>query len=527
MPAERLRRSIHPAVTRASTPPPTGAPRFLGPGGIALITLAAILTLRSLPSLAEYGWASIFFYLAGAVFFFIPLAFVAAELATGWPKAGGMYAWVKQGFGSRVGFLSVWFDWIENAAWFPTVLSFVAATLAYIIDPNLADNRLYLVTIMLVVFWGLTLANFFGLNRILKFNNVAVIVGTIFPAVVLIGLGVYWLVSGRHNAIPFHGRALIPDLSSINNVVFFAGVLLGFAGVEMAGYHANETRNIRRDYPRAVFLSTGLILLISILATLAIAFVVPHAKLSLVSGLMQAFQEFFSQLGLGAWTTQVMAGLVGLGTLAVLSTWMLGPSKGLYAAEESGDLPPELHYVNKNHSPVAMLVFQGALGTMFSLLFLFVPNVNTSYWILTALTTQLTVIMYLLMLASAIRLRYTEPDTPRPYRIPGGRHAGMWVMAGMGIIGSAFGLIVGFFPPAGISHWPTPLYILTMLVAILVLSLPPFLADIFKKPSWRITHPDPVLLDMPVQAEPDPSEPGPTPDQPAATLPDPLILEKT
>ncbi len=496
MPAERLKRSLHPAVVRAAAPP-TSKTRFLGPGGIALITVAAILTLRSLPSIAEFGWASIFFYVMGAIFFFVPLAFVAAELATGWPRAGGMYAWVKQGFGPQAGFLAVWFDWIENVVWFPTVLSFVAATLAYIFDPALADNKVYLVVIMLVVFWGLTLANFFGLKAILRMNNIALIVGTLFPAALLIGLGIYWLVAGRTNAIPFHAHALLPNLHSTGNVVFFAGVLLGFAGVEMAGYHAKETRNVRRDYPRAVFLATALIVSVSILATLAIAFVIPQAKLSLVSGLMQSFQEFFAQLGLGGWATKVMAALVGLGTLAVISTWMLGPSKGVYAAEESGDLPPELHYVNKRHVPVAMLVAQGILGTLFALLFLFVPSINTSYWMLTALTTQLTVLMYLFMLGAAIRLRYTEPETPRAYRVPGGKYWGMWVVAGMGIVGSAFGFIIGFVPPTGVSHWPTPIYIGAMVMGIVVCSIPPFLAQIFKKPSWRITHPDSVLLDVP------------------------------
>jgi amino acid transporter len=144
-----------------------------------------------------------------------------------------------------------------------------------------------------------------------------------------------------------------------------------------------------------------------------------------------------------------------------------------------------------------MLLLQGALGTLFALLFLFIPSINTSYWMLTALTTQLTVLMYLLMLTSAIRLRYSEPDTARPYRIPGGKYLGMWVVAGMGILGSAFGFVIGFFPPSGISHWSTPIYIGAMLAGILLCSLPPYLAHVFKKPSWRITDPDPVLLDLP------------------------------
>jgi amino acid transporter len=468
----------------------------IGPVGIALITVAAILTLRGFPSTAEFGWASIFFYVVGAIFFFIPLSFVAAELATGWPRAGGMFAWVSAGFGPRYGFMAVWFDWIENVVWFPTVLSFVAATLAYMWDPALASNKWYLVTVMLVVFWGMTLANFLGLKNILKFNNAAVVVGTLIPIAMLIGFGVYWLTSGRPSAIPFHAHALLPNLSSIGNLVFFAGILLGFAGVEMAGYSAKQLKNIKRDYPRAVAVSTALILVLSILGTLAISIVVPDGKLSLISGLMQAFQEFFSKLGIGSWATKVMAALIGLGTLALISTWMLGPSEGVYAAESSGELPPALHYANKRHVPVAMLVCQGILGTLFAMLYLFVPGVSTGYWMLTALTTQLTVIMYLMMFAAAVRLRHSEPDTVRPYRIPGGKFVGMWLVAGLGAIGCLFGLVLGFFPPTGISHWPTPVYVLVMLVAIIICSVPPFLADILKKPSWKITHPDPVLLDM-------------------------------
>ena len=264
-------------------------PRILGAGSIALISLAAVLTLRGMPSVAEYGWSSIAFYLLGSLFFFIPLALVAAELATGWPRAGGLYAWVKQAFGDRSGFLAVWFEWIENIVWFPTVLSFVAATLAYVIDPSLANNKAYLVIAMLTIFWALTLANFFGMKWTARLNNPGVIAGTLLPALVLIVLGVYWLVAGRHIAIPFHTSKLVPNMGSLNNVVFFAGVLLGFAGIEMAGFHAKETRNPGRDYPRAIFLAAALIVGISILATLAIAFVVPQAKLSLVSGLLQAF----------------------------------------------------------------------------------------------------------------------------------------------------------------------------------------------------------------------------------------------
>jgi amino acid transporter len=496
MPASHLRRSQHPAVARAQHAETTGTKaRTLGASSIALISLAAVLTLRSLPSIAEDGWSSIGYYLLGAVLFFIPLALVAAELATGWPRAGGLYAWVKEAFGDRFGFLAIWFEWVENVVWFPTVLSFVAAAAAYVIEPSLANEKVYLVIVMLAVFWGLTLLNFFGESWILRLNNPAVIIGTLLPAGVLIALGAYWLFSGRHLQIPFSASKLKPNLSSVNHVVFFVGVVLGYAGIEMAGFHAKETRNPRRDFPRAIFLAAVLIVGISILATLAIAFVVPQAKLSLVAGIPQAFAYFFKALGVGGWATKLMSALVGIGTLALISTWLMGPSKGLYASERTGDLPPELHYVNKHHVPVAVLVLQGILSSLFALLFLLVPSINSSYWMLTALTTQILVMMYILIFAAAIRLRYTQPDAPRAYKVPGGK-AGIWVVGGVGIFGSAFSLIIGFVPPSGVSHFATPLYVAVMLGMIVLASAPPFIIERIKKPDWNIEHPDTVLLDL-------------------------------
>ncbi len=70
MPASHLRRRMHPVVRRHETGVSNG-PRVLGARSIALISLAAVLTLRGMPTVAEYGWSSIAFYVLGALFFFI------------------------------------------------------------------------------------------------------------------------------------------------------------------------------------------------------------------------------------------------------------------------------------------------------------------------------------------------------------------------------------------------------------------------------------------------------------------------
>src|ERR1700761_5584312 len=93
----------------------------LGVVALAMINVAAIVSVRNLPQMAEYGWAMLALFAISILVFLVPIAMVAAELGTAWSKEGGVYAWVKEAFGARTGFLAVWCDYSENLAWFPTV----------------------------------------------------------------------------------------------------------------------------------------------------------------------------------------------------------------------------------------------------------------------------------------------------------------------------------------------------------------------------------------------------------------------
>jgi glutamate:GABA antiporter len=81
---------------------------------LAIMNIAAVVSLRGLPAEAEYGLGSIFYYLFAAVFFLIPVSLVAAELAAGWPQKGGVYRWVGEAFGPKLGFLAIWPVWMES-----------------------------------------------------------------------------------------------------------------------------------------------------------------------------------------------------------------------------------------------------------------------------------------------------------------------------------------------------------------------------------------------------------------------------
>jgi len=78
--------------------------RVLSVFSLVMINVIAVDSLRSLPISAAYGFSIVFYYLLAAILFFVPVALIAAELATAWPETGGLYVWVREAFGRRWGF---------------------------------------------------------------------------------------------------------------------------------------------------------------------------------------------------------------------------------------------------------------------------------------------------------------------------------------------------------------------------------------------------------------------------------------
>lgn len=457
--------------------------RILGLFSLAMINVAAIVSLRNLSLMVEYGFSAIFFYILAALFFFIPTALCCAELATGWPKAGGIYTWVSEAFGKPIGFIAIWMAWMLSIAWFPTVLIFTAGGLAYLISPELIDHKIYMISVILFIFWGATFVNFLGMRISSLISTIGVILGTIIPGFLIIALGCVWLYLGKDLKIEMSLATLLPDFR-LENMVLVVGAILSLGGIEIAAFHAKEAKNPQRDYPRAILLSTIIILLISILGSLSIAMVIEPKSISLFSGLMQAFSEFFQGFGLG-WAVKVLAAFAVIGSLAGVNTWIIGPAKGILVSAADGFLPPWMHKINDCKMPVGTLLIQAVLGSILTLIIAVMPNINSAFWVITVLTAQFAMIMYILIFAAAIKLRYSQANTPRAYRVPGGK-LGMWFVAGLGILTCLFVFCIGFIPPFlhDVGHlWVFQGYLILGLVS---LSVPPVYFIFFKKPHWHV-----------------------------------------
>lgn len=455
---------------------------------LAMINIAAIGSVKNWPLTAEYGLSSLSYLLLATCMFFLPVAFIAAELATTWPKNGGIYVWIKQAFGHRVGFFAIWLFWILNVIWYPTILSFIAATLAYSFNPSWSSHPLFIVITVLICLWGATGINLLGLKVSGWISIAGALFGTLIPAMGIIFLGILWKISGHPSDISLSPAALVPKLESVHHWVFFAGIILSLTGIEMSAIYAKNVFCPQKSYPRAILLSGALIVGLTALGVLAIATVVPKQEISLVSGALQAFSALVNSYGLG-WLTPWIALLMAIGAFSSLSTWITGSSRGLLAAAKEGDLPPYFHVVNRFGMPKNLLLVQTLLVSFLSLLFILMPSVNSAFWILSALVTQLYLIVYLLLFAAALQLRKTRPDVKRPYKIPGGIW-GFWTLCGLGALSSFGTFFIGFFPPSQIESGNSLFYVLFLFGGIFVACAFPFIILFFQRPSWKNLSPE-------------------------------------
>lgn len=447
--------------------------RVLGPFTLAMMTVAAIVSLRNLPLSAEFGLTSIFYFVVSALIFFIPIALVTAELASSWPQAGGAYLWVGEAFGKRWGFYVLWTAWMAIIAWYPAILAFTAAMLAHLVAPlfpGLEESKAFYFAVMLSVFWGMTFLNFLGVQTSGWVSALGVLSGTVIPGIFIIGLGLWWLASGHPSHIAFTWDAVLPEFQ-LNSMVFFAGILLSLMGVEVAAYHIRDAKRPERDYPRAIGVAVLLILAVSILGTLAIAMVVPQKEISLLSGLIQAFTVFFKAFDM-AWAVPLLAFLALMGSLATVNTWIVGPAKGLLETAQEGFLPPWLGRVNRKGVPVGMLIFQAIIGSGLSLIFLGMDSHSAAYWVLTALSAQFALVQYGFVFASAVRLRITKPNIERAYRVPGDKW-GIWTAALIGICACLFGFLIVLVPPHQLAIGDKRIYQGWLVMSFIALSIIP------------------------------------------------------
>lgn len=481
--------------TTQTKPTPAGAGKIpagkkvaaLSMGAMAIMIVTNIVSMRGMASQAEYGYGSIFYYVFAALVFLVPYALVCAELASAYTHSGGLFRWCSEAFGAKWGWVAMYLEWQMVVIWFPAVLMFAAVSLAFIFwpetfDEKLAKNVIYTLIVVLAVYWIATFVTFKGQKYANKLSTFGGLTGTIIPAAVLIVLGVLYLALGHPNYIPTD-QPFFPDLTKFGNIVLAASIFLFFAGMEMQAVHVPSMVNPSKNFPRACFIAVIVILAIFVFSTLAIGAAVPEKDINLLQSLLVAYNRLWAAIGV-PWLGNVMALLITIGALAQVTVVISAPSTGILAVGRAGFLPRGLQKVNKNGIQVPILWVQGIFVTVLALALVIMPSVESAYQVLSQMSTVLYLIMVIIIYGAFLRLRRTEPNVTRGFRVPFGNF-GKWFVFILGVLGALVAMFISFVPPSQITTGSPAVYVGIILIGVIVFVAFPFIVYAKRKPSWR------------------------------------------
>lgn len=435
---------------------------------LSMLIIGSIDSIRNLPATALFGSSLLIYFFFSAILFLFPSALIAAELSGTCKENGGIFSWVRLAFGENVAFLSIWLQWVANVVWFPTILVFISGSIAYLINPELAQNKYFLITTTIAIFWLLTFINLRGVHFSAKITHISTIVGMLIPVVALILCAFIWIIKGNPSHLNFSSSFHYPELMNKDVLISLTAIMAGFVGIELTGVHINDVDNPQQTFPRALFFSVCIIVITMLLGSFAIAVITPMNQIKIVNGVMQTFTLFFNEYQISG-LIPLLTILIILGSLGGVTNWIISPAKGLLQAGQIGFLPNFLKKMNRHNVASNLLITQAFIVSVISLMFLIIPSVNGAYWLLTALNTQIYMLMYVIMFAAGIVIRTKAFNKNKTFRIPGGK-MGIWIVTLCGLTGCILTLIVGFIPPSQLkigSH-----YQLILLSGILLSLLP-------------------------------------------------------
>ncbi len=462
--------------TTASSNNPT---KQLGLFGFFAITASMVMAVYEYPTFATSGFSLVFFLLLGGLLWFIPVGLCAAEMATveGWEE-GGVFAWVSNTLGERWGFAAIAFAYFQIAIGFIPMLYFILGALSYVLAwPALNNDPLVKTVAALVIVWFLAFTQLGGTKYTARIAKAGFLGGILVPAAILVVLALLHLASGAKLEIEMNAASFFPDFTKISTLVVLVAFILSYMGVEASATHVNEMKNPGRDYPLAMFLLMCAAISLSSIGGLSVAAVIPANEINLSAGVVQTFQALISSYGPHLeWIVRIIAAILMLGVVAEITSWIVGPSRGMYVTAQKGILPKALAKVNKNGVPVPLVIFQLSITTIMLIIFtLGGGGSNMSFLIALALTVVLYLIAYLLLFLGYMNLVLKHPEKKRSYNIPGGKPVKLLVAAS-GFTISLLAFVISFFPPSSLTALESErIYVGLLIVSFLVIFSIPFI----------------------------------------------------
>ncbi len=378
-----------------------------------LAAVCVVLVVESSAPAAAIGNAQFFWWIFLLIAFFLPYGLISAELGTTYEGEGGICDWVTRAFGRKWGSRVSFYYYINFSLWMGSLAVLFTDIISALTGRDFPIWGLLLLQLSFI--WLVVLVSNYRISESKWILNIAAILKA-FLMLSIGALGIYVAIT-RGSANAYTPQSFLPSFNS-DGLSFVSVILFNFLGFEVVTTFASEMSNPKREIPRAIILGGVIIAFFYLLAAFGIGVAVPTEELSASGGILDSFRLL---LGESMTFLLVPIGVIFLYTLvANLLSWSLGVNNvACYAARE-GLLPPLLAKTDKRDMPIGANITNGIIASAVVLIAPFIPSEDV-FWSFFALNMVTLLLSYIMLFPAFRKLREIDPDTPRPFRVGGGR----------------------------------------------------------------------------------------------------------
>lgn len=410
-------------MTTLTTPkPPSTLERRLGPYDAAAIIIANVIgggILFFPPTIARNvpdTWLFLSTWLAGGFLAFCG-AMAYAELAALRPRAGGEYVYLREAYGSLVGFLTGWTSFVAGFAGAMAASAMILPLYLQRFVPGSADSTPWVqipipylpmtlsnqTILAIVTVWLFALVHIRGVGPGRLVSNALTIL-KVGSLLIFIAIG---LTMGGTSGESFQQSA-----GPVTPTGWFAGliiVMFVYSGWNAAAYMAEEVRNPGRNLPMALALGTAAVTVIYLLINVLYLYVIPIKELVTIEG---SVLDVAAERLLGTRAGDIM-GIVSLISLAAgINAWTFAGPRIYFAMARDGVFFPAAARVHPTYKTPAISIAAQALWA--TVLILTGSLDALGNYVAFAIT-----LFAGIAVAAVFVLRAREPQVPRPFKAVG------------------------------------------------------------------------------------------------------------
>ena len=391
------------------------APKKFREFDAVLASVCVVMTIEACAPAAKMGNSQFFWWLFLIVAFFLPYGLISAELGTAYQAQGGIYEWVKRAYGMRWGSRAACYNWLNFPVWVSSIVLLFTDILSSAFHINFGRFGTLSVQLMIVCLVSV-LSCFHVSDSRWILNLAAALKGALM--LLLGGLGIYTAVTrGAGYSIP-SPASFLPSFDS-EKLSYVTVILFDLVGFEVIATYADDMKKPSVQLPRAIKLSGILIIFFYILAAFGISAAIPSDQLSASTGVIDSFRILLRGKDGILISAVAIAFLYAL--LANMISWSLGVNSVIRAAAQDGCLPRVLGLESgKTRIPVGAIAMNAIISGAILILGAVVPNADL-FWQFFAMNMIILLMSYIMIFPSFLKLRRTDAEHPRPFRVKGGK----------------------------------------------------------------------------------------------------------